>query len=79
MKKLKPLLLTLVLSTLLTGNLLANGAGYQGGAAVQGLLEYAFGQALMLLRGDSCPLRQCTNCRPNDEMDDNGNCRPRED
>ncbi len=73
MKKVKRVVYTLLLSSLLVSNIFATGFSSYN---VTGLLGYAIEQAISLLEGGSCPLRQCTTCRPT-ERDDNGNCRPR--
>lgn len=66
----------LVLSLGLAGNLFAIGPVT---AAAPGLLSFAIEHALSLLRSESCPLRICQDCRPNNEDnggDGNGDCRP---
>jgi len=75
MKKIRIFGLMLVLSLSLAGNIVASGPVT---AVVPGLLSLVVEQALSMLGGgDSCPLRICQNCRPNNEGDDgNGDCRP---
>lgn len=64
-----------ILSLGLAGNIFATGTVT---AAAPGLLSYIVGQVAAMLRGESCPLRQCQECRPNNGVNDNGNgdCRP---
>lgn len=77
MKRIKTFGLMLVLSMGLAGNIFAMGSVT---AAAPGLLSYVVGQVLSLFgTKDSCPLRVCQDCRPNNEGtgdDGNGNCRP---
>lgn len=65
----------LVLSLGLAGNLFAIGPV---SVAAPGLLSFAIGHVLSLLGNDSCPVRICQDCRPNNEGNDDGNgdCRP---
>lgn len=82
MKRIKPIGLMLVLSICLAGNIFATGPVVTGTAGVApGFLSFVVEQVLSVLASDSCPLRICQNCRPNNEDDDNGNgnCRPRDD
>ena len=82
MKRIKPLGLMLVLSICLTGNIFATGPVVTGTVGVvPGLLSFVVEQVLSAFGSDSCPLRICQNCRPNNEADGdgNGNCRPRDD
>ncbi len=65
-----------LLSTTLVANVFA---GVPASTSTFGILESVFNAVVLLLRGDSCPVRQCQNCRPGDVVDENGNCRPRED
>lgn len=76
MKKTKALFCTILLSTVLVGNVFATGPS---GTGVLNFLTDAIAGVMSLFDagGGSCPLRQCTNCRPVDR-DENGNCRPRE-
>lgn len=75
MKKLKALVGTLFLSIMLVGNVFATGPS---GSGVWAFFADSFDSVMYFFReGESCPLRQCTNCRPT-ERDENGNCRPRD-
>lgn len=75
MKKLQSVFCICLLSTILVGNAFA-------GTSLSGSVYSFFGDIINavveLASTDSCPLRQCQNCRPT-ERDENGNCRPRED
>lgn len=74
MKKLKTMAGALLLSTMLVGNVFATGSSVTG---VWSLLTFAMdGVASFFREGGSCPVRQCTHCRPNEEPDEDGNCRP---
>lgn len=74
MKKLKTIACALLLSAMLVGNVFATGSS---GAAVWSFLTYAVdGVAAFFSGGGSCPIRQCTHCRPSEEPDEDGNCRP---
>lgn len=76
MKRIKTILLGLVLTTLLAGNIFANGVVLP---AANNIVTYALTALLSFARiDDQCPLRQCTTCKPNTEGGDNGNgdCRP---
>lgn len=74
MKKLQSVFCITLLSTVLVGNVFA-GSSLSG--SVYSFFDDVIGAVVQLLSADSCPLRQCQNCRPT-ERDDNGNCRPRE-
>lgn len=77
MKKLKTFAITLLLSTVLVANVFASDSA--GGGGLVSFLTAAVGSVASFFgsRGsDSCPLRQCSDCRPNEGNDDNGNCRP---
>ena len=74
MKKVRTVLLMLVFSTALVGNVFASGAAT---ASVLDLFSGVVEYTLSLFVDDSCPVRQCTNCRPLN-IDENGNCRPRD-
>lgn len=78
MKKTRSLFLALVMSSLLAGNIFATGSFVSAGGVSTTLFAYALEQVVLLFSRDSCPTRQCTNCRPNNVVDENGNCRPRE-
>ena len=76
MKKIRVFGLMLVLSLSLAGNIFAIGPVT---TAIPGLLSLVVEQAVSMFGGgDSCPLRTCQNCRPNNEAggDGNGDCRP---
>jgi hypothetical protein len=77
MKKIKTISLIVMLSVALTTNVIASGTGAASAFGVfSGIVEYT----LSLFRDNEeiCPLRQCTNCRPLNGVDENGNCRPRD-
>lgn len=75
MKKIKTISLMVMLSVALTTNVFASGTAVAGAFGVfSGLVEYT----MSFFRDDICPLRQCTNCRPLNAVDENGNCRPRD-
>lgn len=68
--------LMLILSLGLAGNIFAVGSVT---AVAPGLLSFAIEQVLSMFEtDDNCPLRTCQNCRPNNEDDGDGDCRPRE-
>lgn len=77
MKRFKAFFLATVLTATFAGNIFAT-----GGVATtlpSSLVTFAVSAFLSLTGGtDQCPLRQCTNCRPNNENggDGNGDCRP---
>lgn len=74
MKKLKTTACALLLSTVLVGNVFATSSS---GAGAWSLLTFAVnGVASFFTGGGSCPIRQCTHCRPTEEPDEDGNCRP---
>lgn len=77
MKKLKGVLCIAMLSTVLVGNAFASGSGGSGGLV--GFFTDTISGILAVLADDQCPTRQCTNCRPLNGVDDNGNCRPKDD
>jgi predicted RNA-binding Zn ribbon-like protein len=77
MKKRQSFLCIALLSTTLVANVFAGGAV---ATSTFGFLDSVINAAVsLLLGGDSCPVRQCQNCRPTEVVDENGNCRPRED
>lgn len=76
MKKPQSVFCTILLSTILVGNVFAGGGAV--GMSTFGFLGNVIDAVALFLRADSCPVRQCQNCRPT-ERDENGNCRPRED
>lgn len=79
MKRMKTFGLMLILSLGLAGNIFAMGSVT---AVAPGLFSFAIEQVIsMFATDDSCPLRICQNCRPNNEEadgDGDGDCRPRE-
>jgi len=74
MKKRQSFFCIALLSTTLVANVFAGGTI---GTSTFGFLDNVINAVALLLRGDSCPVRQCQDCRPNEVPDDNGNCRPR--
>lgn len=79
MKKIRTTICTMLLTTLLAGNILANTSFVAGTAAATSILSDLVEEVLLLLRDDNCPPRLCTTCHPNGVIDENGNCRPREE
>lgn len=79
MKTIRTTICSLLLTTLLTGNILANTGIVVGTAAVTSIFSDLVEEVLFLLRDGDCPPRLCTMCRPNSVIDENGNCRPREE
>lgn len=75
MKKHQSIFCVALLSTTLVANVFAGGTV----GTSSSILDSVFNAFVSLLRGDSCPVRQCQDCRPGDLVDENGNCRPRED
>lgn len=74
MKKIKALLCMLLLSTVLVGNVFA---GSFTTAGVFGFFDGVINAVVEMVRSaDDCPLRICTNCKPGEKDDGNGNCRP---
>lgn len=76
MKKRQSLCCIALLTTILVGNVFAGGPV---GMSMLGLFDSAIYAVASLLSGDSCPVRQCQQCRPTEVVDENGQCRPRED
>ncbi len=74
MKKRQSLLCIALLSTTLVANVFASGTI---GTSTFGILDNVITAVTLLLRGDNCPVRQCQDCRPGEEPDENGHCRPR--
>ncbi len=74
MKKRQSFFCIALLSTTLVANVFAGGTI---GTSTFGFLDNVINAVALLLRADSCPVRQCQDCRPNEVPDDNGNCRPR--
>lgn len=76
MKKQKAMLFTVLLSATLAGNAFASGPPSIGAF---GFFSYVVESVLARFGdGSSCPIRQCTNCRPQDQRDEDGNCRPKD-
>jgi hypothetical protein len=74
MKRFKAFFLATVLTATFAGNIFAT-----GGLATlpTSLIAYAISAVSSLVGSDDqCPLRQCTQCRPNTEGDGGGDCRP---
>lgn len=81
MKRLKALFLAATLTMTLAGNIFAAGSIVSVAVLPVSFASYAVGQLLSLFGADDhCPVRQCTDCRPNngagDDDDGGGNCRP---
>ncbi len=74
MKKIKALVGTLLLSTVLVGNVFASGFTTVGIFSFFDSVINTFVE--MSLSDDTCPFRICTNCKPGTKDDGNGNCRP---
>ena len=75
MKKIKALLCAMLLSTCLVGNVFAADTTDSGG-----IFSY-FSSAMnavvsFFIAPDNCPPRQCQTCRPNEDGDNDPNCRP---
>lgn len=76
MKRFRTLFLTLALTALFAGNIFAMGTVVSTSVQTS-LVTYAVNAVLSLFADDDkCPLRQCTNCKPNNEDGDGDNCRP---
>lgn len=75
MKKIQSVFCITLLSTILVGNAFASGAV---GGSVFGFFDDVVNAFVALVSGD-CPPRQCQQCRPTEVVDENGNCRPKED
>ena len=74
MKKIKALIGTLMLSTVLVGNAFAGGFTPIG---VFSFFDSIINAIVEMTRSaDECPLRTCTNCKPGTKDDGNGNCKP---
>lgn len=76
MKKRQSFFCIALLSTTLVANVFAGGVV---ATSTFSIFDTLFNAVASLMSGDSCPVRQCQNCRPTEEVDENGNCRPRED
>lgn len=73
MKRFRTLFLGLALTTVLAGNIFATESIVSAASLSTTLFSSAVNAVLSLLGdNDSCPVRQCTDCRP----DGNGHCRP---
>lgn len=78
MNRFRTFFLTLALTALFAGNIFAMGTVVSASLPTS-LIAYAVNAVLFLMADDDkCPLRQCTNCRPNNEGNDDGDgdCRP---
>lgn len=78
MKRIKALFLVLTMTTLLAGNIFATGGIVSVAGLPSNMIAYIT-TAIMSFGGvadDQCPLRQCTHCPPNTELNENGDCRP---
>ncbi len=76
MKKTKSICCTVLLSTVLVGNVFA---GDFTGYGVFGFFDKAINAVVSMLRaGDPCEGRLCTNCKPGTGGNESGNCRPTE-
>ncbi len=76
MKKIKSTLCLALLSTTLVANVFASGTI---STSTFGVFGSVINAVALMLRSDSCPVRQCQDCRPGEEVDENGNCRPKGD
>lgn len=76
MKKRQSFFCVALLSTTLVANVFAGGAV---ATSTFSIFDTLFNAVASLMSTDSCPVRQCQNCRPTEKVDENGNCRPRED
>ncbi len=74
MKKRQSFLCIALLSTTLAANVFATGTVSM---STFGLLDSVINAVTLILRGDNCPVRQCQDCRPGEEPDENGHYRPR--
>lgn len=74
MKKRQSFFCIALLSTTLVANVFASGTI---GTSTFSILDNVINVVTLLLRGDNCPVRQCQDCRPGEEPDENGHCRPR--
>lgn len=81
MKRFKAVFLAMVLTATFAGNIFATGSLVSVAVLPASLLTNVVNAILSVVGGDDqCPLRMCTNCRPNNEGegddDGNGDCRP---
>lgn len=74
MKKLKALFCAMLLSTCLVGNVFAGDTTTSTGYF--SFFSDAVNAVVSYFRGNECPPRQCTTCKPGDKNDPN--CRPTE-
>ncbi len=72
MKKTKSIFCTVLLSTVLVGNVFA---GDFTGYGVWGFFDSVMNTVVLLIRDGGCERRQCQTCRPIEEGGE-GNCRP---
>lgn len=74
MKKSKIVVCTILLSTVMVGNVFASSFTTAG---VLSLFDGIINALVSAAREpETCPLRFCTNCKPGTNDDGNGNCRP---
>ena len=79
MKRFKALFLAMVLTATLASNIFATGTVVSAASLPSSLLSYIINAFLSFGSGDDqCPLRQCSQCKPNTEGDGGGDCRPTE-
>ena len=77
MKKTKSLFFTMLLSTCLVGNVFAGGVATTTGTGFISFFSDAVNAVVSFFRGNECPPRQCTTCKPGGDNDPNDpNCRP---
>jgi hypothetical protein len=76
MKKRKSIFGALLLSTVLAGNVFA---GDFTGIGVFDFFGNIYTAVLSLAGGSPCEGRQCQTCRPTENRDGEGNCRPTKD
>lgn len=74
MKKRQSFVCIALLSTTLVVNVFAGGTV----GTSMSFFDSVINAVVSLLRDDSCPVRLCQNCNPT-EIDEDGNCRPKED
>ena len=81
MKRLKTLFVAAALIVTLAGNIFAASSIVSVAVLPVSFASYAVGQLLSFFGADDhCPVRQCSDCRPNNgadgDDDGGGNCRP---
>lgn len=78
MKKIKLILSIALLSVSLIASAGNTLAADTGGFVATGFLTSLVGEVVTFLRGDSCPVRQCGDCRPPNGTEEGGvgDCRP---